>query len=66
MGDQNDSLIISTASGKLKGILMRSEVLEPYDYLSFLGIPYAEPPIGELRFRVRNYFFLSKNRFINS
>lgn len=28
---------------------------------AFLGVPYAEPPIGSLRFKVRIYFYLKLN-----
>lgn len=36
--------IVKTASGKLRGKQIS-------DYYAFLGIPYAKPPVGELRWR---------------
>jgi len=37
-------VIVSTTKGKVKGV-------QKVDHQSFLGIPYANPPIGELRFQ---------------
>ena len=48
---QNDSteLIANTASGRIMG--SRSQVpFSASNYTSYLGIPYAEPPLGVLRF----------------
>lgn len=42
--------IVSTRLGKLRGSVQRSIVGD--DYLSFKGIPYAKPPVGQLRFEV--------------
>ncbi|XP_060646789.1 esterase B1-like [Drosophila nasuta] len=45
----NESVIADTEYGKVRGV----KRLSIYDvpYFSFEGIPYAQPPIGELRFR---------------
>lgn len=43
--------VVTTGSGKLRGIIRRADV-DTYNYFAFLGIPYAEPPTGELRFKV--------------
>ncbi|XP_033631484.1 carboxylesterase 5A-like isoform X2 [Asterias rubens] len=40
--------IVSTTSGVLRGVLAQD--LSGTDYWCFKGIPYAEPPTGELRF----------------
>ncbi|KAJ8687541.1 hypothetical protein QAD02_023335 [Eretmocerus hayati] len=40
---------VSTADGTIRGLIRRS--VENFDYHAFLGIPYAKPPIGDLRFR---------------
>ncbi len=37
-------VIISTTKGKIKGV-------QESNHQCFLGIPYAKPPVGELRFR---------------
>ena len=42
---QDDALIVKTASGKLRGIA------RPNGGAKFLGIPYAQPPVGDLRWR---------------
>ena len=40
-----DNLIVSTSSGKLRG------VPRPSGGAEFLGIPFAQPPVGDLRWR---------------
>lgn len=42
--------IIETTEGKLMGILNESE--NGYKFYTFKNIPYAKPPINELRFAV--------------
>ena len=41
-------VIIDTGSGKIKGKKIRDDAKQ---YNKFLGIPFAEPPVGELRFK---------------
>lgn len=43
-------MIVSTNSGQIQGTF-NTTLLHNRLYYSFLGIPYAEPPIGELRFK---------------
>nr|XP_060635748.1 acetylcholinesterase [Anolis sagrei ordinatus] len=43
-----DELTVSTPSGRLRGV--RVPVLEGH-VSAFLGVPFAEPPVGRLRFR---------------
>ncbi|RVE46265.1 hypothetical protein evm_009089 [Chilo suppressalis] len=36
---------------------LQGKILEAYDgrkYYSFEGIPYAKPPVGDLRFKIKN------------
>lgn len=40
--------------GRIEGIVMKSRLGK--DFAAFRGIPFAEPPLGELRFLVRFYF----------
>lgn len=42
--------IVETEYGKVRGVKVISEVEIPY--WRFLGIPYAKPPFGELKFKV--------------
>ncbi len=42
---QNDPLVVATTAGKLRGRALPSGDAE------FLGIPYAQPPVGDLRWR---------------
>lgn len=51
----NETLVVSTKSGPVKGYEMGSNF--GYQYFNFFGIPYAKPPIGDLRFKVFFYYF---------
>lgn len=42
---------VETKSGSVKGHKIASSF--DYSYFNFHGIPYAKPPIGDLRFKVR-------------
>jgi carboxylesterase type B len=42
--------IIETQSGHVSGVSEKS--YSGYDYLAYYGIPFAEPPVGNLRFKV--------------
>lgn len=55
------SLIVNTNGGKIRGFESNS-ILDGKKYYSFLGIPYAKPPLGDLRFQV--IFFDLLFRFI--
>ena len=48
-------LIVETAQGKVQGRAFKS-VLNDTEHYGFLGIPYAKPPVRELRFQVSTYF----------
>lgn len=52
----DDFKVINIESGKIRGKLLPS-FLDQRKFYSFRGIPYAKPPLGELRFKV--HFFLS-------
>lgn len=47
--------IAKTPNGTLHGMTMPTRLGR--DIYAFLGIPYAAPPIGELRFKVGTLFF---------
>lgn len=55
------NITVSTPSGRLRGLFLKST--EGDDYYSFKGIPYAKPPIGDLRFQVsfQNFFRTSSS-----
>ena len=48
LGQLPEDLTIGTLNGKVRGT--RLSVLG-HDVRAFLGVPYAQPPLGELRFR---------------
>lgn len=48
------NVVVETASGKVAGIEVPS-IIEGEKYFSFLGIPYGQAPIDDLRFKVRFY-----------
>lgn len=47
-------MILQTKLGPIRGKECES-LISGKKFNSFLGIPYAQPPIGELRFMVRLY-----------
>lgn len=48
-----EEIIVKTKSGLVKGFKIASHY--DYKYFNFLGIPYAKPPVGELRFKVSTF-----------
>lgn len=46
----SEVVTVTTKSGPVKGYKIASAF--DYNYINFHGIPYAKPPIGELRFKV--------------
>jgi hypothetical protein len=48
--DMAETYIVRVAQGKLRGGRVTTNTGTPY--YSFQGIPYAKPPVGELRFKV--------------
>lgn len=44
------TIIVETTKGPVKGILKTTSLGE--DFYRFRGIPYARPPIGDLRFKI--------------
>lgn len=43
--------IVQTNSGPIRGKLSKT-LYDEHPYYSFKGIPYAEPPVKQLRFKV--------------
>lgn len=46
------NVIVETASGKVSGVEVKS-IIKDEKYYSFMGIPYGEAPVADLRFKVR-------------
>lgn len=47
--DESDPLVVTINKGKIRGKTVTSATGKKLDV--FLGIPYAQPPIGQLRYR---------------
>jgi acetylcholinesterase len=47
--EESDPLIVTTDKGKVRGLTLTSPTGRKVD--AWLGIPYAQPPVGPLRFR---------------
>ncbi len=45
-----DVPIVDTVQGQVSGVKELSSASK--DYLAYYGIPFAEPPVGDLRFKV--------------
>lgn len=48
--------IVETEHGKLRGQLARNDD-NGFTYFAFKGVPYAKPPVGDLRFSVSTILF---------
>lgn len=48
---ENEEIKITIKQGSLKGKVQQSR--NGSKYYTFLSIPYAKPPVGELRFKVK-------------
>lgn len=49
---ENDDVVVSVAEGKLKGTTILNK--NGRKFFAFLSIPYATPPVGDLRFKVKS------------
>lgn len=47
-------MAVTIGQGTLLGLQQKTQLLNN-PYISFLGVPYAKPPIDDLRFKVRQY-----------
>lgn len=47
---RREEVIVKIKSGRVKGYTLQSHY--NYRYINFFGIPYAKPPLGDLRFKV--------------
>lgn len=47
---------VTCPQGRLRGLVKKSEGCTETPYFSFQGIPYAKPPVGPLRFKVRSNY----------
>jgi hypothetical protein len=48
-----DAPIVEISTGKVQGLARNSR--DGHRYYEYLGIPYAKPPVNELRFEVTIY-----------
>lgn len=53
------AVTIETKLGHVRGTVMLSRNGKRFN--AFLGLPYAKPPVGELRFKVRYHLVLANN-----
>lgn len=61
--DETVYKIVETRNGAVRGILNKT-IFNQKPFYSFRGIPFAEPPIAELRFKVLVYRCLNNNFFL--
>jgi len=58
---QDADVTVTLEQGAVRGL--RIESIRDRQLLAFLGIPYAKPPIGDLRFQVRQEVILNDSCF---
>lgn len=51
----SEQLIVETKAGKVRGA--RQTNFEGDEFYAFRGVPYAKPPVGQLRFQVNLLLF---------
>ncbi|XP_066289221.1 putative inactive carboxylesterase 4 [Branchiostoma lanceolatum] len=51
MSDSEEHPVVTTVSGKVRGTVQYTNDLPDRPVYTFKGIPYAAPPVGDLRFR---------------
>lgn len=56
-----DCVVTNTNFGQIEGLKQQSAL--GCDYVSFLGVPFAKPPVGNLRFKVSKLKKIEKKRF---
>ena len=49
---RKEDVVVQLQNGELRGTHLTSR--NNKTFYAFMGIPYAEPPVGELRFKVRD------------
>jgi hypothetical protein len=54
---QDADVTVTLEQGAVKG--QRIESIRDRQMLAFLGVPYAKPPVGDLRFKVRQEVVLN-------
>lgn len=47
--------MITTSLGNIQGLKITSVAANNFTYLSFRGIPYALPPVDDLRFKAGDF-----------
>ena len=52
-GNAAEVPLVDIENGRVSGIMEKS--VKGREFYSFYGIPFAEPPVGKLRFKVRWY-----------
>lgn len=60
----NDFPIVHTNLGDIRGNVAKT-FLDKRDFYSFRGIRYAQPPVGELRFKVSMEQICCKDLFLS-
>lgn len=60
---ETENPIIDTTNGKIEGKILTT-LFEKREYYGFMGIPYAVPPLKELRFTVK-FVYLQAIFFVN-
>lgn len=53
-GKMSEAPVVNVEEGALQGKFITNDFGK--SFYSFLGIPYAKPPLGSLRFKVRMQF----------